>query len=112
MARASAGAGRTDAPRTSSTRILLPAPFMRAIARPASGWRETKPSVSFHGSAARRAGEARRPVDRPRAEPGDGVAQILVFNRGGGGARGGLSRVRRDRRKPALLLKRRQRALA
>ena len=112
MARASAGAGRTAAPLRSRTRILLPAPFMRAIARPASGWRETKPSVPLHGSAALRPGKARRPVDRPRAEPGDRLAQVLVLDSRGGGARGGLSRIGRDRRDAALVLERRQRALA
>ena len=47
MARASSGVGRAGEPRRSSTRMALPAPFMRSIVRPASGWREIKPRSPF-----------------------------------------------------------------
>ena len=92
--------------------MALPAPFMRAIVRPASGWREIKPLVSLRGSGACRPRQARRPVDRPRAEPRHRVAQAR---------RRRSARRRRAPRLPppsegtgagaALLLERRQRAL-
>ena len=81
MARASSGAGRSGDPRMSSTRILLPAPFMRAIVRRASRWREAKPSISLCSAGARRAARTRRPLDRPRAESHHGLAQVVVFDR-------------------------------
>ena len=62
-----------------------------------------KPSASLHGPAAR-GREPRRPVDRPPAEPRNRFAQVLVFDRRGGGARRGLSRLGRGRRKAAPLL--------
>ncbi len=74
MARASSGVGRADEPRRSSTRMALPAPFMRSIARPASGWREVKPRLPSRSRRLPRR-VARRPVDRPRAEPRDRLAQ-------------------------------------
>ena len=52
MARASSGLGKSEDPRRSSTRILLPAPFMRAMGRPASEWRKLNPSVSLPARAA------------------------------------------------------------
>jgi A/G-specific adenine glycosylase len=91
--------------------MTLPAPFMRAIVRPACGLREIKRLSSFWSSGARRPRQARRPVDRPRAEPRHGVAQLVIDNGRGGGARGGFRCVRGERRRAALLLERRQRAL-
>ena len=111
MARASSGAGRSDDPRRSSTRICVAGAVHARTRRPASGWREPKPSVSLRGSGARRAAPARRPVDRPRAEPRHRLAQVVVLDRRGGGARGGFRRVGRGRRGAALFLHWRQRTL-
>ena len=67
--------------------------------------------VSLWSSGARRPAQAGRPVDRPRAEPRDGVAQLVIDDGRGGGARGGFRRVRGERRGAALFLERRQRPL-
>ena len=77
MARASAGAGRTAAPRRSRTRILLPAPFMRAIGAPgqrmAGDQAVSLPSrpAALRRREARPAGRspARRAARPPRAGP-------------------------------------------
>ena len=71
---------------------------MRAIVRPASGWREVKPYLSLRVRAPAAAAQAGRPVDRPRAEPRHGVAQAVVVDRRGGGARGGFRPRRTGRR--------------
>src|ERR1700691_5327520 len=95
----------------SSKRMTLPAPFMRAIVRPASGWQEIKPLVSLWSSGARRPTQSGRPVDRSRARLRHGVAQAVIDDRRGGGARLGFRCVGGDWRGPVLLLERRQRAL-
>src|SRR5260370_29568351 len=109
MARASLAAGATAEPLRSSTRILLPAPFMRAIVRPASGWRQV--NSLFPLSGARRRGPARRPVDRSRAETRQGLAQLPVFDRGRGAARCGLRLGAWARGRAAPFLQWRQRTL-
>jgi A/G-specific adenine glycosylase len=91
--------------------MTLPAPFMRAIVRPASGWREIKPLASLWGSGAGRPMQALRPVDHARAELGHGVAQAVIDDWRGGLARQRLRRVGGDWRGPAFRLKRGQRAL-
>ena len=67
--------------------------------------------VSFGRSGGLAPAQAGRPVDRPRAEPRHGGAQLVIDDRRGGGARGGFCCVRGNRRGAALLLERRQRAL-
>ena len=52
--------------------------------------------LSLCSSGARRPAQARRPVDRPRAEPRHGVAQAVIHDRRGGGARGGFRRLGGD----------------
>src|SRR5580700_10953008 len=111
MARASSGAGRADEPRMSSTRMALPAPFIRAIVRPASRWDEAKPLIPLGGSRARRPTQTGRPIDRPRAEPRDGLAQAVILDRRGGGARSGFRCVGGNRGGTALFLERRHRTL-
>ena len=91
--------------------MALPAPFMRAIERPASGWREVKPSVSLGRSGAPRPAQADRAVDSLRAEPRDGVAQAVILDRRRDGARGGFGRFGRNWRGAALFLDRGQRTL-
>src|SRR5580704_11543861 len=67
--------------------------------------------ASFWSSSARRPTQAGRPVDRSGAELRHRVAQAVIGDRRGGGARRGFSCVRGDWCGPALLLERRQRAL-
>src|SRR6202042_1748317 len=106
MARASSVVGRMDEPRRSSTRIALPAPFIRAIVRPASGWDEAKPLIPLGGSGGRRPTQMGRPIDRPRAEPRDGLAQAVILDWRGGGARSGFRCVGGNRGGTALSLER------
>ena len=91
--------------------MALPAPFMRWISRPASGWRGNKPYPPFGLRASAARAQAGRPVDRARAKPRDRVAQPAVGDRRRRGARSRFRGVGRERRYAALFLERRQRAL-
>src|SRR5258708_39241224 len=84
---------------------------MRKTAGPARGWRAIKPLVSLWSSSARRAKQAGRPVDRPRAKLRHRVAQAVVYDRRGGGAGRDLRRFGGKWRGAALFLERRGRAL-
>jgi A/G-specific adenine glycosylase len=68
--------------------------------------------TSLWALGVRRATQAGRPVDGACAEPRDGVAQSIVDDRRGRGARGSFGGIGRDRRRATLVLRWRQRTLA
>ena len=92
--------------------MALPAPFMRAIGRPASGWREIKPNLPSRFG--RRPSPQRRRADLSIARaPSRATAsrKLVILNSSGGGARRRFRRIGGDWRRAALVLERRQRAL-